>query len=76
MTTLLFTHTHTHSSIVPALTAYSLLSFQKLLHRNAGYLFVPLATQMVNDNSPLCRQMAAESIKTLLQQVREQQLVL
>ena len=42
---------------------------QRLIHLNAGYLFVPLATQMMNDSSPYCRQMAAESIKALLQRV-------
>ena len=59
-----FTHS-THLSRI-----LSRLSPQKLLHHSAGYLFVPLATQLVNDTSPLCRQMVAEAIKALLKKVR------
>ena len=42
---------------------------QKVLNKDASFFFVPLVSQLVNDESSTCRQMIAEAIKTLLQKV-------
>eukprot|EP00731_Ephydatia_muelleri_P001007 Em0001g1007a len=42
---------------------------EKVLNRDASFFFVPLVSQLVNDESSTCRQMIAEAIKTLLQKV-------
>ena len=43
---------------------------QRLIHRHASYFFVPLASQLISDESPTCRQMVAEAVKTLIGRVR------
>ena len=52
------THTHTHTHT------------QRLIHRHASFFFIPLASQLINDESPTCRQMVAEAMKTLVGRVR------
>ena len=42
---------------------------QKLLKQQSNYFFVPLASQLINDDSPLCRKMIAEILKTLMKKV-------
>ena len=49
--------------------SYTLLKTQKVLLSNTMYFFVPLASQLINEESPLCRQMIAEVIRTLLKKV-------
>lgn len=43
--------------------------FQKLLHDFAAFFFVPLASQIVNDDSAKCRKQAALAMKHLISKV-------
>ena len=52
-----------------AIHNYTLLNTQKVLLGNTMYFFVPLSSQLINEESPLCRQMIAEVIRTLLKKV-------
>ncbi|XP_075065353.1 small subunit processome component 20 homolog [Mixophyes fleayi] len=46
---------------------------QAILNQYCGLMFVPLALQMVNDDSTKCKKMAALAAKSLLGKVNEQQ---
>ena len=46
-----------------------LFCFQKVLTEFSGLFFVPLASRLVNDESPHCKKLAALAVKVLLNRV-------
>ena len=48
---------------------YLFTLLQEVLKTQSLYLFVPMVTQLVREESPLCRQMMAAVIKTLMKKV-------
>lgn len=56
-------------SVIEILRSFFTRFQESLLNKHATYFFVPLATQLINDESPTCREMVAMVIKTLLKRV-------
>ena len=48
---------------------FSISRIQSFLNRHSAYFFVPLSLQLLNEESPICRQMVAAAIKVLLRRV-------
>jgi U3 small nucleolar RNA-associated protein 20 len=41
----------------------------RLLHKQATFFFIPLSSQLVNDSSPVCKEMVAVAMKKLLERL-------